>query len=70
MVGPLGPGRIYRFDQLLALLDRDARLRTSDEVVDRLPWLYRLMDADGDEAREEILFAEPAQGSAPAPGRD
>jgi hypothetical protein len=55
-------------DQLLALLDRDARLRTSDAMVERLPWLYRLMDADSDEAREGILFAEPAPASKPAPG--
>ena len=55
-------------DQLLALLDRDVRLRTSDPMVERLPWLYRLMDAEDDEARGAILFAEPSPPSEPARG--
>jgi hypothetical protein len=33
-------------------------------MVERLPWIYRLMGAESDEQLSEILFAEP---SAEAP---
>ena len=54
-------------DQLLSVFASDERVRNASNMVERLPWIYRLMGADeGD--WEAILFAQPseAEGRAPA----
>jgi hypothetical protein len=51
---------IDEVDELLAQLEVDTRLRSAPNIVDRLPWIYRLMTADGDGEREALLFADPA----------
>jgi hypothetical protein len=51
-------------DQLLGVLEHDERARLAPNMVERLPWVYRLMDARSDEELEAILFAEPL---APTP---
>lgn len=54
-------------DQLLRVLETDERARLAPNMVERLPWIYRLMSAGSDEDLEEILFAEPAaEARAPA----
>lgn len=53
-------------DQLLGVLETDERARLAPNMVERLPWIYRLMGTESDEDRLEILFAEPAPG-APEP---
>ena len=53
-------------DQLLGVLEDDERARLAPNMVERLPWIYRLIGASSDEELIEILFAEPA-AEAPAP---
>jgi hypothetical protein len=50
-------------DQLLALLIHDGRLRSAPNNVERLPWIFRLMYADSDAEREDVLFAAPGVDS-------
>jgi hypothetical protein len=52
-------------DQLLALVDTDPRLRSAPNMLERLPWIYRLMLAEDDGEREATLFAAPA-GASPS----
>ena len=47
-------------DELLAQLEADTRLRSAPNVVDRLPWIFRLTAAEGDDERSALLFADPA----------
>ena len=47
-------------DQLLALVAEDARVRSAPNMVERLPWIFRLMYAESDAEREEMVFAAPA----------
>jgi len=51
---------LAEIDQLLALLAKDATLRSAPNMVKRLPWIFRLMYAEGDAEREDLLFATPA----------
>lgn len=51
---------LAEIDQLLALLASDARLRSAPNMVERLPWIFRLMYAERDAEREQMLFAAPA----------
>ncbi len=54
-------------DQLLGVLETDERVRLAPNMVERLPWIYRLMGAASDEELEGMLFAEPVvEASAPA----
>jgi hypothetical protein len=53
-------------DQLLRLLETDERARLAANMVERLPWIYRVMDATSEDELVEILFAEPG-AEAPAP---
>ena len=46
-------------DHLLAAFAADARLRSAPNMVERLPWIYRLELADDDSERAAMLFAEP-----------
>ena len=46
-------------DQLFALIDADARYRSSPDIEARLPWIYRLRLARGDEERTGMLFPVP-----------
>ena len=45
-------------DELLAQLAASARLRAAPNVVERLPWIFRLMSVEEDDERLEMLFAE------------
>ncbi len=56
---------LAEIEQLLALLAEDARLRSAPNMVERLPWIFRLMYAESDAEREEVLFAAPAAESRP-----
>jgi hypothetical protein len=56
---------LAEIEQLLALLSNDARLRSAPNTVERLPWIFRLMYAEDDAEREEVLFAAPAAESRP-----
>ena len=56
---------LAEIDQLLTLLAQDARLRSAPNMVERLPWIFRLMDAQSDAEREEVLFAAPATEARP-----
>lgn len=47
-------------DELLAQLVASRRLRAAPNIVERLPWIFRLMSAERDDERLEVLFAEPA----------
>lgn len=47
-------------DQLLGVLENDERARLAPNMVERLPWIYRLTATGSDEERGEMLFAEPA----------
>lgn len=47
-------------DELLAQLVASPRLRAAPNIVERLPWIFRLMSAERDNERLEVLFAEPA----------
>jgi len=58
---------LEEIDQLLALLGEDARLRSAPNIVERLPWIYRLMYADSAAEREEVLFAAPDMGETRVP---
>ena len=51
-------------DQLLALVVDDARLRSAPNMLQRLPWLYRLMLAEDGDQRRAILFSTPAASPA------
>jgi cytochrome c556 len=51
-------------DELLAQLEADSRLRSAPNTVDRLPWIFRLTAAEGDDERLALLFAAPAGNSA------
>lgn len=51
-------------DQLLGVLEQDERARLAPNMVERLPWIYRLVGTESDEGRLEILFAEPAPVAA------
>ena len=53
-------------DQLLGVLEDDERARLAPNMVERVPWIYRLLDASSDEQLIEILFAQPT-AAAPAP---
>lgn len=53
-------------DQFLGVLEGDERARLAPNMVERLPWIYRLLGASSDDELIEILFAEPA-AEAPAP---
>lgn len=48
-------------DELLAQLAANPRLRAAPNMVERLPWIYRLMSTDTDIERLELLFAEPVE---------
>ncbi len=48
-------------DQLLGLLESDERARLAPNMVDRLPWIYRLMSAGSDDELLGMLFAEPGE---------
>lgn len=48
-------------DELLAQLAASPRLRAAPNIVERLPWIFRLMHADTDDERLTMLFAEPAE---------
>ncbi len=56
---------LAEIDQLIALLAEDARMRSAPNTVAKLPWIFRLMFAEGDAEREELLFATPAVESGP-----
>ena len=47
-------------DQLLGLLQTDERTRLAPNMVNRLPWIYRVMDATSEGDLVAIVFAEPA----------
>lgn len=51
--------------QLLGLLAEDARLRSAPNMVERLPWIFRLMYAESDAEREGMLFEAPGAKSRP-----
>jgi hypothetical protein len=46
-------------DQLTALLDGDSLMRAAPEIVERLPWIFRLAKTKEDAQRLELLFEEP-----------
>lgn len=48
-------------DELLAQLAASPRLRAAPNIVERLPWIFRLMHTDTDDERLTMLFAEPAE---------
>lgn len=50
--------------QLVETVMADARLRSAPNMLERLPWLYRLMLARDGSDLESIVFAEPDLGSA------
>lgn len=52
--------------QLLALVATDRRLRSAPNMLDRLPWIYRLMLAEDDRQRQAMLFAAPDDAGAAA----
>lgn len=51
-------------DQLLALVATDPRLRSAPNMLQRLPWIYRLMLAEDDGQRQAMLFAAPDDAGA------
>jgi hypothetical protein len=57
---------VAEIDQLLGVLEADERARLAPNMVERVPWIYRLMDAGSDEELEALLFAEPATAVSPA----
>jgi hypothetical protein len=61
---------LAEIDQLLAVVSADSRMRHASNIVERLPWIYRLMEADGDAEREAILFAAPPEASSAHPKDD
>jgi hypothetical protein len=48
-------------DELLAQLTASPRLRAAPNIVEVLPWIFRLMLADTDDERGKMLFAVPAE---------
>lgn len=56
---------LAEIDQLLALLAQDSRLRSAPNMVQAMPWLFRLMVAENDTEREALLFAAPAGEALP-----
>jgi hypothetical protein len=48
-------------DELLAQLTASPRLRAAPNIVEVLPWIFRLMLADTDAERRKMLFADPAE---------
>jgi hypothetical protein len=52
-------------DQLLAVLENDERARLAPNLVERLPWIYRLIEAGSDDELVDILFGEPSAVTAP-----
>lgn len=54
---------IDEIDQLLGVLEHDERARLAPNIVERLPWIYRLMTAASDEEMADMLFAEPTAGT-------
>ncbi len=55
-------------EQLLRVLEENERARLAPNMVERLPWIFRLMDAGSDDQIEAGLFAEPSP-AAPAAAR-
>ncbi len=53
-------------DHLLGLLETDERARLAPNMIERLPWIYRLIGAVSDEELEAMLFAEPAAEASAA----
>lgn len=53
-------------DQLLGLLETDERARRAPNMIERLPWIYRLMGAVSDEELEAMLFADPSSEASAA----
>jgi hypothetical protein len=51
-------------DELLALVAAEPRLRSAPNVVERLPWIHRLLVAEDDREREALLFAPPPPSPA------
>jgi hypothetical protein len=51
-------------EQFLRVLEDDERARLAPNMVERLPWIYRLLGARSDDELIEILFAEPANEAA------
>lgn len=52
--------------QLLGVLEADERARMAPNMVERLPWIYRLSAMESDEEQLDVLFAEQAS-EAPEP---
>lgn len=52
-------------DQLLGLLEADDRARNAPNMIARLPWIFRLVEARSDDEIEAILFAEPSAELSP-----
>lgn len=48
-------------DELLAQLAASPRLRAAPNIVERLPWIFRLMSSQTDDERLAVVFAEPAE---------
>jgi hypothetical protein len=57
---------LHEIDQLLALVATDQRFRSAPNMVERLPWIYRLMLAEDDGERQAMLFAAPDDAGAAA----
>jgi len=56
-------------EQLLVVLEQNERARLAPNMVERLPWIFRLMDAGSSDRIEAVVFAEPfpaAPAAAPA----
>jgi hypothetical protein len=51
---------LNEIDELLAQLAASPRFRAAPNIVERLPWIFRLMSAEGDHERLPMLFADPA----------
>lgn len=56
---------LAEIDQLLAAIADDARLRSAPNIVEQLPWIFRLMVAETDAEREQVLFAPPTTEARP-----
>src|SRR3989304_4750059 len=54
-------------EQLLGVLESDERARLAPNMVERLPWIYRVLGARSDDELIEILFAAPAGGGRGPP---
>lgn len=51
---------LEEIEQLLRLHEADERTRLAPNMIDRLPWVFRLMGAGSDEEIDRMLFAEPS----------